>query len=138
MSDWQLPCPVPCRSHLPIDEAAQPLGTPQGLCWWTLLPIQAPFTSSALPPAVCSHVRPLDGPTPGPLHWLCLLSRTLFPRCLHGPCPHFSSGFQQERSFLSKKNFKRYSFIHFIWLPQISAAARKIFVASRGIFPCGV
>lgn len=94
---------MPCRSHLPIDEAAQPLGAPQALCWWTLLPIRAPFASSALPPAVCSHVHPLDDPTPGPLHWLCLLPRTLFPRCLHGPCPHFSSGFQQERAFLSKK-----------------------------------
>lgn len=58
-----------------------------------------------------------SGPTPGPLHWLCLLPRTLFPRCLNGPCPHFLPVFSKRDLFLKKKKkLKKISFTYYIWL----------------------
>ena len=76
-----------------------------------------------------------SGPTPGPLHWLCLLPRTLFPRCLNGPCPHFLPVFSKRDLFLKKKkNLKKFHLLIIFGFPRSQLQPKGSLLRHAGFF----
>lgn len=100
------------------------------------LPLQPCLLSSA---ATCILLMVFNltrsGPTPGPLHWLCLLPRTLFPRCLNGPCPHFLLVFsKRDLFFKKKKNFKKFHLLIIFGFPRSQLQPKRSLLRHAGFF----